>query len=830
MTFRIKSYVLAIICLLASYNTFSQESGHWESIFGEGESCPYLVPDRDLGTVWQEIDFDDSEWAVGEPGFGYEDNDDVTILPYGTQSVYIRIAFDVDDISDITDLYFDVDYDDGFVAYLNGTEVARENVEDPISWNMELENYREAVMYTGVHPYRYKLKEFVSSALVTGKNVLAVEVHNQHAKSNDFSANVFLHALVSGSDTIYGPVPEWFGDTASFSEFNLPLMLINTHGQKIPDEPRIVADMGLIFNGEDAINGIDDPWNEYSGLISIEQRGESSIEFAKKSYSIELQNVDGSNNNVSLLGLPEENDFVLNGPFSDQTLVKNVLSYELFRSTGRWAPRTRFIEVLINGEYEGVYVLMEKLKRDENRVDIDKLTEEDVTPEEISGGYILRRDKKNKLLAEEWWRSPVEQPYHERMWYEYYDPEYADLTSDQASYIRDWMKNFDEVLSGSNFTDPENGYRKFLKTKSFIDMMFLNEISKGIDNYLFSTYFHKENDADGGQLVAGPPWDYNLGYGNLNYGDSWDAKETYGWCYPQGSRVYWFERLMEDSHYRNKTYCRWTEHRESIFSDENVLAIIDSCIQVLGDAADRNFVRFPTLGNYVWPAIEPYPKTYEGEIVKLKTWLIGRLAWMDTQWLNKGNCNPEPPTDISLSDNLIPENEPKGTIIGVLNTVDPDSDSFAYSLVSGEGDADNAKFSIFNSWLMSNMAFDYETQNTFSVRISSTDEGYESVEKAFEVHVSSTVSAESKLAEDISFALYPNPSSDHVQISSSALGNNSVSVRLVDMSGKVINAYEGQLQEINLSLSDDSRALDKGVYVVRIEVAGESITKKFIKL
>jgi hypothetical protein len=138
------------------------------------------------------------------------------------------------------------------------------------------------------------------------------------------------------------------------------------------------------------------------------------------------------------------------------------------------------------------------LKRDENRVDIDKLTSEDVSSPELTGGYILRRDKKGKLETEEWWRSPVEQPYHERMWYEYYDPEIAELTTDQASYIRNWMKEFDEVLSGSAFGDPENGYRKYIKTKSFIDMMFLNEISKGIDNYLFSTYFHKENDADGG--------------------------------------------------------------------------------------------------------------------------------------------------------------------------------------------------------------------------------------------------------------------------------------------------------------------------------------------
>ena len=617
-------YILLILATVVHFSLYSQTTDHWESIFGDGDSCPYLVPDQDIGTAWRNTGFDDNGWEIGLPGFGYEDDDDVTILPYGTQSIYMRVEFTVNNISDITDMYLDVDYDDGFVAYLNGIEVARENVQDPISWNMELENYREAIMYTGVNPYRFKIGEYISSALNTGTNVLAVEVHNQNATSNDFSANFFLHAGISGSESIYGPVPEWFDDTVSYTEGNLPLMIINTNGQKIPDEPRIVADMGLIYNGEGVMNHIDDPWNEYSGNISIELRGESSIEFAKKSFSIELQNADGSNNNTSLLGLPEENDFVLNGPFSDQTLLKNVLTYELFRRTGRWAPRTKFIEVILNGDYEGIYVLTEKLKRDENRVDIDKLTSEDVAAPEMTGGYILRRDKKNKLADEEWWESPVVQPYHQRIWYEYYDPEYDELTQDQASYIRDWMQDFDEAMSGSGFTDPENGYRPFIKTRSFIDLMFINEISKGIDNYLFSTYFYKENDADGGQLVAGPPWDYNLGYGNLNYGDGWNAKESYGWCYPQGGRVYWFERLMEDDHYVNKTYCRWTEHRDSVFSDENVMSLIDSCIYYLGDAVDRNFARFPTLGNYVWPAIEPYPETYAGEIDKLKTWLLAR--------------------------------------------------------------------------------------------------------------------------------------------------------------------------------------------------------------
>jgi hypothetical protein len=294
-----------------------------------------------------------------------------------------------------------------------------------------------------------------------------------------------------------------------------------------------------------------------------------------------------------------------------------------------------------------VYVLTEKLKRDKNRVDIDKLTSDDVSPVDISGGYILRRDKKNNLTFDEYWTSPVDQPYHEQMWYEYFDPKYDELTYEQAEYIMQWMEEFDNVMSGDDFAHPENGYKKYIRTKSFIDMMFINEISKGIDNYMFSTYFYKENDEDGGQLNAGPPWDYNIGYGNVNYGEDWDAAETYGWGYPQGSRTYWFERLMEDPAYQNEVFCRWTKFRDSIYTDESVIAIIDSCVSVLGEAVDRNFSKYPILGEYFWPAIY-WPDTYEEEIEYLKSWLIDRLQWMDDEWYNMGdNCNENVNTETS---------------------------------------------------------------------------------------------------------------------------------------------------------------------------------------
>jgi hypothetical protein len=427
--------------------------------------------------------------------------------------------------------------------------------------------------------------------------------------------------------------------SSGFAGYNLPLMIINTHGQTIERTPRVLVDMGLIDNGVGQLNNIGDEMNAYSGKIGINRRGQSSYGFPKLQYRIEFQNDEGSSINVSILGLPEENDFILYGPHSDKTMMKNVLTYELFRKTGRWAPRTRFIEVIVDNEYQGIYVLIERLKRDKHRVDINKMGNEDNSWPAISGGYILRRDKTEFSEPEGWWQSTVKQPYNKQMWYEHHHPGYSDLTQEQVVYIRDWIKDFEKMMSGSNFMDPVSGYKAHIEVESFIDMMFINEITKGIDNYNFSSYFYKENDADGGLLVYGPPWDYNIGYGNVNYGKDWHAAETYGWCYTQGGRIYWFKRLMEDPEFRNKVYCRWTAFRDGIFSDSSMLNITDSCVNVLGDAIDRNFDKYPILGEYIWPAIPPFPETYIGEVENLEDWLLGRLQWMDEQWY--GKCQQE---------------------------------------------------------------------------------------------------------------------------------------------------------------------------------------------
>lgn len=175
-----------------------------------------------------------------------------------------------------------------------------------------------------------------------------------------------------------------------FDSTNLPIILIDTQGNEIIDEPKIQARMKIIFNNDGKTNRISDSANIYNDYIGIEIRGSSSQMFPKKAYSIETRDSSGEDNDVSLLGFPEESDWVLYAPYSDKTLLRNVLAYKFANNLGRYASHTKFCEVFLNGDYIGVYVFMEKIKRDKNRVDIKKLEPEDNSGDALTGGYLLQ--------------------------------------------------------------------------------------------------------------------------------------------------------------------------------------------------------------------------------------------------------------------------------------------------------------------------------------------------------------------------------------------------------------------------------------------------------
>lgn len=420
-----------------------------------------------------------------------------------------------------------------------------------------------------------------------------------------------------------------------FTSSNLPIIILDTHGQEIPDEPKIEADMGIIYNGVGQRNFITDAFNNYSGKIGIEIRGSSSQMFPKKQYGIELRDALGNGINASLLGMPKEEDWVLFAPYNDKSLMRDVLAYRLARDEGRYAPRTRYCEVVLNGEYMGIYVLIEKIKRDKNRVNINKLDPDEISGDDLTGGYIIKIDKTTG--GGDGWLSAYTPPLRsgeQQIQFLYEVPKSEDIVPEQKQYIRQYMNLVEDALAASNFKDPVNGYAKYIDPASFIDYFIINEVSKNVDGYRLSTFMYKRRDSDGGKLFMGPVWDYNLGFGNADYCTNGNpegfAMEFNSVCSGDYWLVpFWWNRLMEDIAFRRQLTERWNVLREGPLKTSTVHTFIDSVATVLDqESQQRNFQRWPVLGQYVWPNYY-VGSSFSDEVNWLKNWVTNRMNWLD---------------------------------------------------------------------------------------------------------------------------------------------------------------------------------------------------------
>jgi len=422
----------------------------------------------------------------------------------------------------------------------------------------------------------------------------------------------------------------------TFTSSNLPIVVINTNGFSIPDEPKITADMGIIYNGVGVRNNLTDPYNNYYGKIGIEIRGSSSQMFPKKQYGIELHDEAGNGISASLLDMPAEEDWILFAPYNDKSLMRDVLAYKLGRDLGRYAPRTRFCEVVINGEYLGVYVLIEKIKRDNHRVNIAKLNPTEIAGDDVTGGYIIKIDKDSGSGNGGWSSSfyPPGRSSNQQIYFQYDYPSAAEIVTEQKIYIQQYLNNFETVLNSSAYNDPVNGYSKYIDVESFIDFFIVNEVSKNVDGYRLSTYLYKEKDSDGGKLHMGPLWDFNLGFGNANYCTQGNPE---GWVTSFNSICsqdywlipFWWSKLYSHGTYRNKLAARWNELRSNQLKTERILTYIDSLANVLNaESQQRNFQKWPVLNTYIWPNYYVGP-TFQAEVTWLKNWISARLNWMD---------------------------------------------------------------------------------------------------------------------------------------------------------------------------------------------------------
>ncbi len=416
---------------------------------------------------------------------------------------------------------------------------------------------------------------------------------------------------------------------------NLPVVVIDTFGQSINQNTHTPGLAAFVDTDSGGRADIADP-PSLINRIGMNIRGKSSTGFAKKQYHLETWDENNSEVAVSVLGFPAESDWVLQGPYSDKSLMRNFLSYNWSNEMGRYASRTKFIEVFLNtdggsvsmSDYVGVYVLMEKIKRGKDRVDIEALGPEDNAEPEITGGYIFKKDKLDS--GEPTFNTST------ALQLIYVDPNGYDITEPQKEWLRNHINEFESALRGPNFRDPNLGYRKYIDVDSFIDIHILVELTKNIDGFRLSTYMHKDR---GGKITMGPAWDYNLSLGNADYLNGWIPT---GWYYDliSAAQYPWWRRLFEDPWFQRRYADRWFELRRNLFTTSRLLNYIDDTARLLSEAQARNFDRWNILGNRVWPNWY-IANTYQEEIDWMKGWLEDRLNWMDGQ-IGREYAGPSP--------------------------------------------------------------------------------------------------------------------------------------------------------------------------------------------
>ena len=442
----------------------------------------------------------------------------------------------------------------------------------------------------------------------------------------------YMKQLMKSTESIVKAQPDstWNGVLASS---DLPIIILNTNNVTIPDTPKIAAKMGVIYNGEGVRNYVTNSYNNYNNNIGIELRGSTSLSFPQKSYSVETRDINGNEHDTAVLGMPSENAWILYAPYNDKSCMRNVLTYNLANKLGHYAVKTKYCEVVLNGQYQGIYVWMEKIKRDSNRVNISKLKDIDTTGDQLTGGYIIKIDKPNGSGGSDGWNSTYLSSINKTIHFLYDYPENVDIKTQQKNYIKAYVDSFEVALKASNYADPVNGYRKYMDVNSFIDYLIINEISKNVDAYRLSTFLYKDRYTHGGKLYIGPVWDYNIAWWNANY---CGGNQYTGWAYNFNSVCsdtytvpFWWARLLQDTTFKNSLKCRYTSLRQTVLSTAAIHAFIDSTVNMINEAQARHFVKWPILGVYTWPNPTPYATTYAGEITALKNWIQNRMNWLD---------------------------------------------------------------------------------------------------------------------------------------------------------------------------------------------------------
>ena len=456
--------------------------------------------------------------------------------------------------------------------------------------------------------------------------------------------------------------------------YDLPILLIDTDKRCLDSYIRAKIPATIkVLDGKS--NNVADSSNAKQYNIGIKVRGSLSRLFPKPNYSIEFHDSTGKDINVSLLGLPPSDDWVLHGPYVDKSMVRNSFGHWLFRQTGRYSPRTKHFDLYINGVYRGVYVLIERIKRGKYRVNVSKLKETDIEGDDLTGGYIWTFDYKDPSPRKKELGFKTSGGTKVILRY----PKKDKVAKEQEEYIQNYLNELEAL-----YKDGKNGsgYENYVDVASAVDYILLEELTQNIDTYITNFFMYKPKDKTdkqgnktAGKITLGPPGNFYLAFSNSNtpessndekngtdstkssqyqYDNIWIIEKLYA-IYASSlswNQSNWVFEMWKDSIFQIEVSKRWAELRSGVWHTKTIDAYLDSMKTYLKSAADRNFKRWPNLGKasgqndedpepmkacgatqlpVMNPAIKIESKadTWDGEFEYVRKKTKERIAWMD---------------------------------------------------------------------------------------------------------------------------------------------------------------------------------------------------------
>ena len=459
--------------------------------------------------------------------------------------------------------------------------------------------------------------------------------------------------------------------TVKVTQTNLPIVFITTNRQTIQRDNYILARMKIIHNGDGQLNYGDTVAHrgqtvDYEGYIALKYCGNTSFSNSdKKPFAFRtlesdvLPDYGGAKQKVRILGMEKDNKWGFIAPWCDETMIRDVLSFELGRPWFDWVPSARMCEVILDGTYYGVYVLCERVSKGKRRLNLND-------PSVDADGNIVADwhvcvdhgyDPYYTSKHHPWATLDGSRESRYTVKYEYDDPdddEFWELPDGTREALHADIDQMEDIFKTTNWLDPEQGYRRLVDHMSFIDYMLSTEVSMNIDGYRLSTHLYKHSDTR--RLTEGIDprwkttlWDFNIAWGNANY---YGGERTDQWQYMMNINnpgddcpvpFYWYKMLLDDD-FVSDLKDRWQAYRQGNYSDQRILATVDSLTTLLTaeGAAERNERAWGIYNrSSIWP-LPYYAKNYDDAVSYLKNWITQRLKFMDKNLLPPRVIETEP--------------------------------------------------------------------------------------------------------------------------------------------------------------------------------------------